>query len=160
MILLQRHYENFYDGNPVNKLPTGSVIIENFTSWYLNGCTYFEVETAGKSFTYVLDRKMKFDKKGCFTGYEDGEVLYTLDSHGNKKAPSVFRKPLIRHEYLIMFEDSGLTHNINMHTHFVFAYTTKEALDRCYSERPEFRFRKITKIQILTVDADHNNKPA
>lgn len=53
----------------------------------------------------------------------------------------------LKQHYLIVVEDTGLTHNINMHSFECFAYNDNEAIKKMYIERPEFKNRKILNIK-------------
>jgi len=84
--MLQSEYES---QSEIQRLPVGSVIIEKFHTWahnYILGgesveVRTYQVETCGDVFQYRTNPK-----------YDNG-TLYTMDEHGNCKAPSVFREP-------------------------------------------------------------------
>lgn len=72
------------------RLPTGSVVVENFHTWKRNYIfagreveqRFYQVETCGETFEY------------CTHPDRGGPTLYTMDSDGNCKTPSVFREPV------------------------------------------------------------------
>ncbi len=84
--MLQSEYEAQTDAK---RLPMGSVVVENFHTWKRNYIfagreieqRFYQVETCGEMFEYCTNPK-----------YNE-PTLYTMDGHGNCKAPSVFREP-------------------------------------------------------------------
>jgi hypothetical protein len=48
--------------------------------------------------------------------------------------------------YSIILEDTGKTHNINMHTYDCYASSKEEAIGKMWFARPDFRNVKVDKI--------------
>jgi len=55
----------------------------------------------------------------------------------------------MKHYYIICVEDTERTFNINMYTYQCFALSRAEAIGKMVINRPEFKFRQITDINLI-----------
>jgi len=52
----------------------------------------------------------------------------------------------MKNYFIVRVEDTERTHNVNMHSHHVFATSPQEAKKQMLKDRPEFKGRRITGI--------------
>jgi hypothetical protein len=55
----------------------------------------------------------------------------------------------MNHYYIIRVEDTERTFNLNMHSYHCFAVSEAEAIGKTVIDRPEFKFRQITSINLI-----------
>lgn len=55
----------------------------------------------------------------------------------------------MNHYYIIQVEDTERTFNINMCSYHCFALSEAEAIGKMVINRPEFKFRQITSINLI-----------